>query len=82
VTSANLLVVTFVALVVGALTGLAFARIPDVEANRRQCPLIVKRGHKTLQRPIDPVEQIFTKLGVENRASAAAQATRLLTLRD
>jgi DNA-binding response OmpR family regulator len=28
------------------------------------------------------LEQIFTKLGVENRASAAAQATRLLALRD
>ncbi len=28
------------------------------------------------------LEQIFTKLGVENRASAAAQATRVLALRD
>ena len=28
------------------------------------------------------LEQIFMKLGVENRASAAAQATKLLTLRD
>jgi DNA-binding response OmpR family regulator/DNA-binding CsgD family transcriptional regulator len=28
------------------------------------------------------LEQIFTKLGVENRASAAVQATRLLALRD
>ena len=27
------------------------------------------------------LEQIFTKLGVENRASAAAQATKILTLR-
>jgi DNA-binding CsgD family transcriptional regulator len=28
------------------------------------------------------LEQVFMKLGVENRASAAAQATKILALRD